>query len=243
MIHDVSVIVPWRDSGDPHRQANLTCVLDHLAETGWPLILADDRRTDGPFNRSAAYNHGMELSPSNVYVFHEADMLVPLDQLALAIDEAHTYQGLIVPFMNYRYMGPEASRLILSGVKPETLFPDRIMEGGTAVGAVGVVSAETMQAIGRWDEKFSGHGFDDRAMHRAFEVAAGPTRFVGDSATHLWHHPAYSPWERASKTEASKAGNYSYAEVEATVRNRARLRSYRAASRPEHIRALTSGES
>jgi hypothetical protein len=239
-----AVVIPWRDAGDLHRQANLSAVLDHLASLELPIILADDGRKDGePFNRSAAYNHGIRLAhehhDADVYVFHEADMIVPYDQIEDGIRVAEHTPGLVVPFDRYRYLGQEATRLALSGMNVESLYPDRIMEGGTAVGAVGIASVNTMDAVGRWDEAFAGHGYDDRAMYHAFRVACGRATIIVGDATHLWHPMAYAPWERV--TAAADAANYSEADVRATVNNRHRMRRYLAAQTPEDVRALTTG--
>jgi hypothetical protein len=239
-----AIVIPWRDSGDPHRQANLTRVLDHLSPLGLPLILADDGSESGPFNRSAAYNHGRELAISkhgaDCYVWHEADMIVPLDQLDDAIAYAEKRHGLVVPFTRYRYLGEEASRLALSGVNVDTLYPQWVMENGSAVGAVGVCSEATMRAIGQWDEKFSGHGYDDRAMFAAFKAACGQVVFIEGDGTHLWHPMSYAPWERG--TRASDAANFTPEEVAATRANRARMRRYLAARDVHDVRALTMEE-
>lgn len=233
-----SVLIAWRDSGDADRQANLIAVLDHLVDLDWPLILCSDGGEPGePFNRSRAFNWGVRNHPARAYVFHEADMLLPLDQLDDGAVIAERRPGLVVPFTRWRALGPEATYLARQGVRPETLRPDRTMDDGQAVGAVGIASAESMRLLGQWDENFSGHGFDDRAMYHAFRKAAGPGTYVEGDAHALWHPPAYSPWEQTS--EAANAANYSEADVEATVRNRSRMRRYLAATTPEEVRALT----
>lgn len=237
-MHDVSVVIAWRDSGNANRQANLAAVLDHLTQTGLPIVLADDGKTEGPFNRSAAYNHGMRLAPAEVFVFHEADMLVPFPQLEAAVELAREGLGLVVPFDQYRYLSEDESRLVLSGqIHPWEAEPEWTMDNGTSIGAVNVVSAESMRWVGQWDETLEGHGYDDNVMHRAFEVACGPTRFVHGPGHHLWHPMAFAPWER--NTEAAQAKNFTPAEVDATMRNRIRLREYQAATTPEQIRELT----
>lgn len=237
-LHDVSIIIPWRDNGDANRQANLARVLDHLTQTELPIVLASDRREDGqPFNRSAAYNYGISLAPSNVYIFHEADMLINLYHLGKAIGEAETGLGLVVPFTEYRYMSEEDSRQIIAGSEPTEFEPEWVMGNGRSIGAVNVVSAESMRWVGQWDEQLSGHGFDDNAMHRAFEVACGPTRYVDGPGVHLWHPMAYAPWERG--TDAARPENFTAEDVEATWENKKRLRLYQRATTPEQIRELT----
>lgn len=237
-MHDVSIILAWRDSGNANRQANLAAVLDHLTPTGLPIVLADDGRGQGPFNRSAAYNHGMRLSPSEVYAFHEADMLVPLPQLEASVELAREGLGLVVPFDQYRYLSEEVSRLVISeALQPVAADAEWTMDNGRSIGAVNVVSAESMRWVGQWDEALEGHGYDDNVMHRAFEVACGPTRFVPGPGYHLWHPMAFAPWER--NTEAAEAKNFTPEEVAATMRNQIRLRDYQAATTPEQIRELT----
>lgn len=233
----VSVIVPWRSNGDPNRERNLESVVDWLSPLGLPIILADDGRAPGmPFNRSTAFNHGMQLSPSEVYVWHEADMLVPHDQLLYAIEDARGGLGLVVPFTEYRYLSRESSEQAWSNLTPSQYEPAWTMPNGSSIGAVSVCSAETMRWVGRWDEGFEGHGFDDRAMFHAFDVAAG-TRYVDGPAWHLWHPEAFSPWKRGDP--AGRSSNFDPAEVEATYRNKARYRRYRDATTPEQIRDLT----
>lgn len=236
---DVSILIPWRDSGDVNRQANLAKVLDHLCDTGLPVYLCPDGKESGPFNRSAAYNFGVKNFPSEVYVFHEADMLVPLEQLDEAVKQAYLGLGLVIPFRRYRYLSEDVSRAVIAGFPAHQCFSEWDMDHGTAVGAVGVASDETIKWVGGWDEKFQGHGYDDRAMHRAFEVACGPTRYVEGDGHHLWHPMAYAPWE--TDTDASHPHNFTYAEVEATVKNRARAKKYQQATSPEQIRELTGG--
>lgn len=235
---DVSIIIAWRDTGNSERQASLTCVLDHLAPLGLPMILASDERADGsPFNRSAAYNQGMRLSPSEVYVFHEADMLCPHDQLIAGVALAGEGLGLVIPFTTYRYMGIEESRFILSGVDPMEFAPWFEMRHGRSIGAIGILSAESMRWVGQWDENLSGHGFDDNAMYHAIDTACGPARYVDGDASHLYHPMAYAPWERTS--DAANPANFSPAEVKATEENRRRVGLYEAATTPEQVRALT----
>lgn len=233
---DVAVVIAWRDNGDAVRQANLARVLDHLCEWNpdYPIQLSDDGRESGPFNRSAAYNRGMAKTPADVYVFHEADMLVPFDQLDQAVQVAATSPGLVVPFGQYYYLSAEDSRRLLT----ETFTPEPLWTM-QSIGPVNVLSAESMRLVGQWDETLSGHGYDDNCMERAFRVACqSPTHHVGGPAWHLWHEMAYAPWERG--TPASDPENFSEAEVAATEWNRNRLKKYQRAVHPHEVRTLTT---
>lgn len=236
----VAVIVPWRDSGDFHRQGNMLTVMDHLTRwVGDELVLANDGRTQGPFNRSAAYNRGvLAAGDPDVFVFCEADMLIPFSQLDHAVMIAAASPGLVVPFSHYRYLDEESSRQVISGAHPHNFIPIWTQE--TATGAVNVVSAHSMEQIGCWDEAFEGHGYDDKAMEIAFRKATtAPTFKIPGPGYHLWHPMAFAPWEKQGPH--AEEANYDPKEVAATRRNQERLSLYKDAVTPDQIRHLTKG--
>ena len=229
----VAVIIPFRDRGtDPLRQANLYTVLDYwhgVKPDHWWLAEVDDGRSgDQQFNRSCAYNAGVQFSPeADVYVFAESDVIVPLQQVVEAIGAAYTRTGLVVPFDTYRYRGPEASERVRQGAKPQDQDPKQVMRLGASVGAVNVISRNTYELVGGYDECFEGSWYDDNAMMRAFEQTCSPTRWIEGPVHHLYHLPG---WTGNHLTEEDKA---------ATARNKERLERYRRAFSPQKIRQLT----
>lgn len=240
------VIVPWRDKGTAYsvtRRANLSAVLEHLtaAHLGDVMIVDDGRDKDAPFCRSAAYNRGVAMrnDPDMIYMFHEADMIVPVEQLETAIKiAAHPDVGLVVPFTQYRYLSSENSAAVRGGAVPDGFTAMRKMVDGSAVGAVNVVSAKTMAKVGQWDETFQGWGYDDRAQARAFYVVTScATEFVTGDAWHLWHEPGWAAGGRF----AGGSHDVSEREQQATEANRQRMQLYMRASTPQRIRELTSG--
>jgi hypothetical protein len=237
---DVVVVVPWRDRGDPDRLANLRHVLAYLDRIGvGPVYVSSDGRSRAAtFCRSRAYNRAVDMHPrASVFIFNEADMIVPEGQLRTAVRMAALSPGLVVPFEEYRYLSPEGSHAVRSTViDPVVVTPERTMRLGRAVGAVNVVSADTMSRVGRWDEGFSGWGYDDRAMTHAFRVCSGRnTRVVGGPGVHLWHTPGWS----AGGPFAGGAVSVNGIEERATAANRRRYLRYRRASGPDEIRLLT----
>src|SRR5512139_2601403 len=102
----VAIVIPWRDKGDAARADNFDIVYSYLRDLALgPVIVAGDGRSGmAPFNRSAAYNHGASSLDADVYVFIEADLLVPADQLFAAVRQASELPGLVVPFSEYRYL-------------------------------------------------------------------------------------------------------------------------------------------
>jgi hypothetical protein len=231
----VVVGIPFRDRGrDPLRQANLDRVLDYWLSGDYPIVCVrdDGRQGDEPFNRSAAYNNIVSDYPdADVYVFTEADMILPYNQIELAVKAALAGPGLVVGFDRYCYMGPQDSEQIRRGRPPETFMPE--YQRTDSIGAVNVVSHQSLSMIGgQYDETFQGNGYDDDAMLIAFAICCGPTRVITGPGYHLYHDPAWPAYKGDTLTEA---------DIEATNNNRRRLHWYSRASRPEQIRVLTQG--
>jgi hypothetical protein len=235
---NVVVVIPWRSKGDAYREANFQHVLDYLinADVG-EVLVCDDGATRGPFNRSAAYNAGRRHRPdADCYVWHEADMIVPVPQLRAAVRLATASPGLVVPFNTYAYLSKAGAAEVLEGASPFGAVAEYKMGDGRSVGAVGVTSSATLTAVGQWDEKFKGWGYDDRAMCRAFQVATGrDTRYAPGYGFHLWHPPA---WEADGTFRGGTVG-VPLDERQATEANKRRLARYKSARTPEQIRALT----
>lgn len=231
---EATVIIPWRDRGtDPLRAANLARVLEWWKDSPWPVEVVDDGRSgDQQFNRSAAYNRGAATARTRVLVYTEADMLIEWHQIGDAVNMATRTPGLVVPFDTYRYMGQAESLLLRddASIDPATMFAETTKRAGRSIGAVNVISRDTLTMIGRWDERFEGNWYDDDAHKVAFERCAGPTRWVPGPAHHLYHLPG---WAGDHLSPEDKA---------ATVANRNRYRAYRRARSPETIWALTMEE-
>lgn len=230
----VAIIVPFRDRGrDPLRQANINYVLDHWRDFGADdvLVCSDRRDGDAQFNRHAAYNLGAEHATADVLIFAESDMLICYPQVREAVHQAAAAPGLVVPFTQYRYLSLHASEEVRARRRhPGDCIPLHTMDNGRSIGAINVLSRTTLEAVGCWDEQFEGNWYDDNAMHRAFEVAAGPTRWVEGPAHHLYHLPSHGHGDHI--TDADRA---------ATAANKARWRRYQRATTAAQIRELTTG--
>ena len=224
-----AIIIPFRDRGlDPRRSANLEAVQRWWKPSAWDVLVVSDGRTgDEQFNRSAAYNLGAQQTDADVLVYTESDMLLGFDQIAHAIELAATAPGLVVPFTQYRYLGEADSVQVRSTLQPDGFRPESVMDNGRSIGAVNVVSRETLDLIGGgYTERTEGNWYDDNIMHRAFDVCAGPTRWVDGPAWHLFHLPGH---KGDHLTEADRA---------ATARNKALWQQVRAASTADEVRAL-----
>lgn len=230
MTGDVAVVIPFRSRGtDPLRQANLEHVTNCWEEMGYhPRVYSDGRTGDEQFNRSAAYNKAVVTNPeSDVFIFAESDMIISQYQADAAVALARVIPGLVIPFTEYHYVGAGRSAAIRAGVMPERADALWIMGDGRAVGAINVVSRYSMEQVGRFDERFEGSWYDDRAMEIAFRTTCGPTQYIQGPGIHLYHRPG---WKGHHLTDEDKA---------ATARNAHRYQRYKQAETPEEIRALT----
>lgn len=228
----VAVVIPFRYRGnDRNRIGNLRRVAMHwMTDRFWRVGIQDDgREGDAQFNRSAAYNRAVARLPEvDVFVFAEGDMLVDHAQVLEAVELAVEKPGLVVPFTTYKALGElDSKRVRTCRKEPQDCKPVYIKPDGRAIGCLNVVSRESIDLVGRWDESFEGSQYDDTAMRRAFEVCAGPTRWVTGDAYHLWHQPG---WKGEHLTDEDRA---------ATAANEARYQRYRDATTAEEIRALT----
>lgn len=222
---NIAVIIPFRDRGiDLRRAANLDVVMAWWWAHGLKPQVWDDGLTgDAQFNRHRAYNRAVSGNPdADVFVFTEADMLIPVDQIAVGVKLAARKPGLVVPFTQYRYLSDEttghlrdafadlspmelANWIKLPAINPSSIFtihPESTMENGSSIGAVNVVSRETLELTGGFTEATSGNWYDDNIIKEGFEYLTGnKTQWVPGPAVHLYHLPG---WKGDHLTEADK---------------------------------------
>lgn len=228
----MTIIIGFRDRGtDPLRQANLKRVLEHWGGYAPIHIVSDGLSGDAQFNRHAAYNRGVKQSDADVFAFVESDMLLDFHMMDQAIDMALQSPGLVVPFTERHELGPAESELVRNyQAQPHSLKAPVVKPKPRRTGAINVISRDTYNLIGGYDEAFSGSWWDDRSMHIAFDVCAGPTRWIDGPSWHLHHLPGYTGKHLTREDRA------------ATAANRRRFAMYQRATTPEQIRALTMGE-
>lgn len=212
---NIAVIIPFRDRGiDPRRHANLEVVQAWWFAHGLEAQIVDDGLSGSQqFNRHKAYNLAVSRNPTvDMFVFTEADMLVPPSQVVSAVELAQERPGLVVPFMQYRYLSDSTTEIIRevyndrgvpwsarwwvkSPSDPQSIFgltPEYVMDNGRSIGAINVVSRETLDLTGGFTEATSGNWYDDNIIEEAFAFLTGQTtRYVTGPAVHLYHLPGH----------------------------------------------------
>lgn len=204
------VVIPWRDGGDPDRSAAYAYTLAYYQGLGLNVHVCDDGKTTGPFNRHAAYNTGLTRASTDVICWIEADTLIPVDQLAVAAVLAAKGPGLVVPFTERHELDAAQSAEVYDGANPWDYLGAVVFPDGSSIGQAGVTSRATIAAIGgRWDDRYSGWGYDDNAAFRAFEEQAGRARWVKGKGVHLWHKPGFvEPTPEQAAATARNAALY-----------------------------------
>ena len=229
-----AVIIAFRDRGlDQLRSANLVRVAEHWAQYDCEiLVVSDGREGDAQFNRSRAYNRAVEQTDAEVLVFTESDIIISHEQIDRAVKLAADAPGMVIPFSWFMALSEEDSERVRDHqIDPVDCEKHPVKGHRGSIGAACVVSRDSYQVVGGFDEKFEGAWYDDDAMKIAFDVAAGPTRWVEGSAYHLYH------------LSGGTGAHLSRKDREATARNRLRLRLYQQAKTPGRIRELTGGAS
>lgn len=236
----IRVIIPFRlrEGADPRRAANLAIVQAWWYVHGYdPQIVSDGLSGDAQFNRHRAYNRAVDRFPeTEVFIFTEADMLVHPSQIKIAVRRAVAEPGLVVPFTQYRYLSDGATAALRDWYndKPEqviadswssevdhplsvfTIKPESVMDNGRSIGAINVVSRETLEMTGGFTEATSGNWYDDNIIEEGFAFLTGnPTRYVEGPAVHMYHLPGH------------KGAHLSEADKDATARNRRLLQNLR----------------
>lgn len=225
------VVIPFRDRGiDLRRAANLEVVIGWWYAHGFdPCVISDGLSGDAQFNRHRAYNRAVAAHPDvDVFVFTEADMLIPPVQIREAWHRALDYPGLVVPFTEYRYLSDWMTGDVRNKFNDATttelaewwalprhhdlsvfrVATEKVMRHGKSIGAVNVVSRNTLNVTGGFTEATSGNWYDDNIIEESFAFLTGnPTRWVKGPAVHMYHLPGHSGDHLTEEDKAATARN------------------------------------
>jgi glycosyltransferase involved in cell wall biosynthesis len=197
----ISFLVPFRSNGDEHRQRAFDYVVSSLRSFPDSEIVIGNNV--GEFNRSRARNLAALRAKGDVFVFLDADSVIDDHGYILsAIHIAHR-SGWCLPFSTYASLTEQCTLLYIGDEDIpdpyewddinhhyyEHVFPSRETPEPAVAGCV-VVSRAAFEAVGGYDERFIGWGFEDRAFIRSLEVMVKPMLRGSGTIYHLWHpHP------------------------------------------------------
>ena len=164
----------------------------------WPVV--EGHHDDGPFNRSAAVNLAAELAGDwEVGIVIDSDVIISRTQLKRAVDLAVETQKVTWPHTRWRGLRKDATERLLDnwrnsgGVEAPGAELDRdeldlIVERTNPLSwsCCIVMPRSQFDALGGFDERFKGWGFEDMAFQSAVCGLLGWNRQKGD-IVHLWH--------------------------------------------------------
>jgi hypothetical protein len=184
------VLVPRRADGG-HRDRVWSWLNGEVSRWGLPIVEGHDEGS-GPFSRSLALNRAAaEAGAWDVALLLDADTHVNPDQAARAIARAEDSRAMVVAFDVYRSLNRAGTERVLGGFNGSwaPLAPGEPQTGSGILGPVSSVVAVPRQlwdAVGGFDERFKGWGFEDRAFAIACDTLGGFRRQHG-TVWHLWH--------------------------------------------------------
>jgi hypothetical protein len=149
----------------------------------------------GPFNRSAAINTASVLADADADGRWDAALIIDSDTVSnpadirTAIEYAVRTGGLAVAHDKRHMMSQHATMSILDGYVGDWHRSRMIRRTYTdSVSCAVAVSRSTWDAVGGFDERFVGWGFEDTGFHIACETMTNmPIHNVQGECFHLWH--------------------------------------------------------
>lgn len=173
----------------------------------WPIY--EGHHDVGPFNRSAALNTAARLADRDgrwdYAIVLDADVFLSPQWLHQAIAKAHDTGLVTWAFRRWRGMSREATERLL---RPDPVYErsifgaqgmlthdlsgidmDVFVEKTTPISwsCCFVFPRQTWDAIGGFDERFRGWGWEDMAMQRAIRGLFGAARIYEGDVYHWWH--------------------------------------------------------
>jgi hypothetical protein len=144
---------------------------------------------EGPFNRSAAVNRAAEAAGDwDVAVVMDADVLPDPHALRAAAATALGTGGPAIAFDRRKHLTARGTAKILDEGFRGSWLPFVKHDLTASVSGAYAVRRDLWDAVGGFDELFSGWGWEDVAFRIATETVAGkpPVRVAAD-LWHLWH--------------------------------------------------------
>ena len=183
----VRVLIPFRQGEtDAHRLRALEIVRGYYADNfpEWPIVTS---LTD-PFSRARSLDYGVRhFDPAIVYVFQDADSLVPPEQLEHAVDFAH--RGYLAwAYTIYCRLSRQTTEGVESWADLDDVEPEEAREMPSL--GVAAISRIAYFDAGGYDRRFVEWGYEDSAFVVSCVRAGIPTTRIEGPLWHLWHPPA-----------------------------------------------------
>lgn len=181
------------------------------AKARWQAILPDvaifeGHHDDGPFNRSAAVNTAARLAGDwDVGIVIDGDIFLRRSQVLAAIESAATTGRVTWAHRRWRGIREDFTKRIVAdrrdfGPEVEGTDMDVLVERTNPISwsCCIAIPRAVFDAVGGFDERFRGWGFEDMAFQSLICGLYGHERIEGD-VYHLWHARTKDGSGRAAK--------------------------------------------
>ncbi len=216
--------MPFRGDNGPRSQLfGWCCTRWQRVFPGAELIVTDSALPD-LFNRAEARNRAFRASTGDTLIIADADTAVNVSQVQTAISLIDTGAPWVLPYTIYYNLTELYTEALLEddpgGVLIEPFEWDHKIESWAGVL---VLPREAFEAVGGYDERFTGWGGEDNAFQHSLDVVWGRHQRVSGFVCHLWHPRGDADFSSPN-----------------WPKNQQLLNRYRSATTPEGIRRVRS---
>lgn len=187
------VLIPYR--GDGGARDELYGWVTAWWKASFPAadIIVSDSGAES-FHRGASRNAAYEASTTGVVVVADADTVPQMWAVQHAVHAVQMGAPWALPYGTERYynLTERATRLVL-GCNPITTELDEPSDDQayehkiTSWAGCLIIPRSSWDAVGGYDERFRGWGYEDNAFVKALDTLAGEHARVPSFACHLWH--------------------------------------------------------
>lgn len=193
----LSIIIPWHDNGCEWRRKSFDWLRNRYAAllTDYEFVCGSTKNIDDDphWNRAASRNALVEQSSGDTLLIADADTVFQLDQIERGIAQLLGGAPWVIPYCEERYYNLTADETALvwrcfpgAGI-PEPTDPRQWDHKITSWAGLLLVPRAAFDAVGGYDERFKGWGYEDNAFKTALDRVVGPHRRTDGYALHLWH--------------------------------------------------------
>jgi hypothetical protein len=194
------VVVPLA-TDDEHRARAWTDVSGRLAADGWPVLVGPN--VSELWCKSLAVSAAIvPTTPEDVLVVHDADVLVDLSALRLAVAHVESGGAWAIPHREvYRLTERATARYYETRDVPMTPELTRWPYIGVEGGGVCVLRRSTYDSI-PIDPRFLGWGDEDHCWGWALRTLLGEPWRSPERLVHLWHPHSAPGKQRSPRLES-----------------------------------------
>lgn len=192
----ISVIVPWKDTGDIHRRRSwewLRLRYENLLSYSFDVELVYGSNQSEPFSRGGSRNHLVKLSTADTLLIADADTVFNEDQIKDGVGLLEQGAPWVIPYDRGRYYNltrQASADVVVKDPKrtiPEPTNSEEWDHKLDSWAGLLLMTRSAFEKVGGYDERFIGWGYEDNAFRAAMDSVVGSHQRTSHYALHLWH--------------------------------------------------------